>query len=67
MSELSAFENSHALYDKLEVNFIKTTVTGGKDVKKYIISNLDKKLIYTDKNDKINTRLARHDALTIDT
>ncbi len=38
--------------NKLELNFIKPTVTGGKDVKKYLILNKDKKIIYTTRNTK---------------
>ena len=37
--------------NKLEKDWIKTTITGGNDVRKYVIVNKSKKLIYTSRND----------------
>jgi hypothetical protein len=36
---------------KLEKGWIKTTITGGYDARKYVIANKTKKLIYTSRND----------------
>lgn len=37
--------------NKLEKNWIKPTVTGGHDVRKFVMVNKSKKLIYTSRND----------------